>query len=67
MKKFKISTPDADEYKELIISVDNNNYIVSNKHKGLNWNIVRADYTSVWKLYSSKYKDNVYPTIEEIK
>ena len=67
---FKISTPDADEYKEATFWVKDgiiyDHLGISGNYLGKDWEETRSNFISVWKLYSSKYKDNVYPTIEMI-
>lgn len=71
---YKISTPEADFYQEKYFIVDKNNEVIVESYDlnsisflGWNWKEVYFNFCSVWKSWSSKCKDNVYPRIENLK
>ena len=70
---YKIDTSDADELKEKYFIVDEYNIVIFESYEklsysslGRNWDTVYMNYASVWKLYSSLLKDNVYPNITKL-
>lgn len=70
VKYYKVHTPNADEYRSAFFTVSEGDVMATSPGMehflGKKWDDVRLSLFSIWKLYSSKCNDNVYPAMDEI-